>query len=356
MSDNVCRSQRRQRRVMTVPATTGIATGFSGALLARMRALCLVLAVLPAAAAWSQSAADYPVKPIRMVVGFGAGGISDRLARAIGSQLTAGLRQQVIVDNRPGAGTTIASAFVARSAPDGYTLFMQDITTHAINASLHRKLPYDSIRDFTPVSLVAATPLFLLVHPSLPVRNVKELIALAKLKPGQINYASAGNGTILQLAAEMLKSIARIDMVHIAYKGGGEIIQALMSGEAAVAFSPIPTALAQVKAGRLRAVAVTTLKRVDVVADVPTVIESGVPDFVMLLHSGVLGPPALPKQILLRINAELVTAVHSAEMKTVYASIGAMPVTNAPDEFAGFLSSEISKLGKVIKESGARID
>lgn len=317
--------------------------------------VCLLLALAPAAA-WSQPAVDYPSKPIRLVVGFSAGGTSDLLARAIGSRLAASLRQQVIVDNRPGAGTTIASALVARALPDGYTLFMQDMTTHAINATLYRKLPYDSVRDFTPIGLVAETPLVLVVHPSLPVRNVKELIALAKTKPGEITYASAGNGTILHLAAEMLRSTGHIDMVHIPYKGGADAVQAVMSGQAAVAFTGLAAALPQVKAGRLRAVAVTMSKRVDVLPEVPTIIESGIPDFVLLLSSGVLGPAALPRDIVLRLNAELSKAVQSSELKTVYASIGALPVTKTPDEFAAFLSSEISKLGKVIKESGVRID
>src|SRR6185369_15611351 len=180
---------------------------------------------------------DYPNKSIRLVVGFTAGGISDVLARALGARLSAQLGQQVVIDNRPGAGTTIASDIVAKSAPDGYTLFMQDMTTHAINASLYKKLPYDTVKDFTPISLVASSALMLVVHPSLPAKSVKELIALAKSRPGQIVYASSGNGTILHLAGETFKSMAGIDMIHVPYKGSAQAVQALLAGEVAVTFS-----------------------------------------------------------------------------------------------------------------------
>lgn len=320
------------------------------------RALALLLAGLPAVSAWPQSAAHYPAKPVRLVVGFSAGGISDLLARALGARLAASLHQQVIVDNRPGAGTTIASVMVAKSPPDGYTLFMQDITTHAINASLYRKLPYDSIKSFTPISLVAATPVVILVHPSLPVRTLKELIGLAKSKPGSITYASAGNGTILHLAGEMLMAETGIGLVHVPYKGGADAVQAVMRGEVAMAFTALPTALPQLNARRIRAVAVTAPKRVEVLPGVPTVAEAGLPQLELLLYSGVLGPPGLAGDIVMRVSSELARAVHSAEMKPVYANIGAQPLTSKPDEFARFLSSEISRLGKVVESSGARVE
>ncbi|MGZ8203282.1 MAG: Bug family tripartite tricarboxylate transporter substrate binding protein [Burkholderiales bacterium] len=316
-------------------------------------AAVLLLAALPAKA---QNTLDFPAKPIRLVVGFSPGGISDLLARALGSRLAAGLKQQVLVDNRAGAGTTIASALVAKSPPDGYTLFMQDLTTHAINATLYRKLPYDSLRDFTPIGAVAATPVLLVVHPSLPVRSIRELVALAKAKPGDITYASAGNGTILHLTGEMLKSASGIDLLHVPYKGGADAVQAVMSGQAAIAFAALPTALQQVKAGRLRAVAITTAKRVDAVAEVPTFMESGLRDFVLVLYSGVLGPPGMPKEIVSRLNSELAKAVHSAEMKPVYAGIGAQPLTNSPEELAAFLASEQKRLGKVVEAARVRID
>ena len=317
-------------------------------------AVCLLAAL--SASAWAQSEGSYPTKPIRLVVGFSAGGISDLLARALGARLAASVRQQVVVDNRPGAGTTIASALVAKSPPDGYTLFMQDMTTHAINATLYQKLPYDSVKDFTPVSLVAATPVVVLVHPSLPVKSIKELIALAKAKPGNITYASAGNGTILHLSGEMLASTAGISLLHVPYKGGADAVQAVIRGEAAMAFTALPTALPQVKAGRMRAIAVTTPKRVDPIAAVVTVAEAGFPELELVLYSGVLGPAGLPKDVLARLNAELSTAVRSSEMKPIYDSIGAQPLTGTPAEFTRFLTSEISRLGKVVQHARVRID
>lgn len=311
------------------------------------------LLMLLAAAGASAQTTDYPSKPVRIVVGFTAGGISDQLARAIGTRLTANLRQQFIVDNRPGAGTTLASALVAKSPPDGYTVFMQDITTHAINATMYRKLPYDSLKDFTPVSLVAATPVLLVAHPSLPVRSVKDLVALAKSQPGQITYASAGNGTILHLSGEMLKSSARIDLLHVPYKGGADAVTAVLGGEAAIAFAALPTAIQQVKAGRLRPIAITAPSRSDALPDVPTFVESGVRDFTIMLYSGVLGPAGLPRDVVTRLGTALSSVVQSADMKPVYAAMGAQPLTTTPEQFAALMAAETQKLGRVVE--GARI-
>ncbi len=316
--------------------------------------LCAALATFAAGGAYAQPA--YPAKPIRLVLGFPPGGISDVLARAIGAKLYTGMGQQVAVDNRAGAGTTIASDIVAKAAPDGYTLFMQDITTHAINASLYRKLPYDSLRDFTPVALVATTPLMLLVHPSLPAKSLKELIALAKLKPGQIIYASSGNGTILHLSMERLKAMAGIDMVHVPYKGSAPAVQALLGGEVAVSFSTMPPALPNVKAGKLRALGVTTAKRVAAAPDVPTISEAGLKGYEMVLYSGVLGPAGLPREIVTRLNAEIAKIVNSAEFRQTLATIGADPVTATPDEFAAHLRKDIDALGAIVKAVGAHVD
>jgi tripartite-type tricarboxylate transporter receptor subunit TctC len=219
--------------------------------------------------------------------------------------------QQVLVDNRAGAGTTIASDIVAKSPPDGYTLFMQDITTHAINASLYRKLPYDAIKDFTPVALVATTPLMLLVHPSLPVKSLQELIAFAKARPGQIIYASSGNGTILHLSMERLKSMAGVDMVHVPYKGSAPAVQALLGGEVAVSFSTMPPALPNVTGGRLRALGVTTARRVAAAPDIPTISEAGLKGYEMVLYSGILGPAGMRRDIVSKLNAELARIVNS---------------------------------------------
>ena len=320
--------------------------------------LALILGVATAGlSAGSASAqADYPAKPIRLVHGFTPGGISDVLARAIGAKLHAAMGQQVPVDSRPGAGTTIASDIIAKSPPDGYTLFMQDITTHAINASLYRKLPYDSIRDFTAISLVATTPLMLLVHPSLPVTSLKELIALAKSRPRQIIYASSGNGTILHLSMERLKAMAGIDMVHVPYKGSPQAVQGLMGGEVAVSFSTMPPALPNVKAGRLRALGVTTAKRVSAAPEVPTLSEAGLKGYEMVLYSGILGPAGIPREIVNKLNAELAKVVAAADYRQTLNALGAEPITMTPEQFAAHLRSEIDRLGAIVKAVGARVD
>ncbi len=317
-------------------------------------ALILCAAVLAAGGAYAQS--EYPGKPIRLVLGFPPGGISDVLARAIGAKLYTAMGQQVLVDNRAGAGTTIASDLVAKSPPDGYTLFMQDITTHAINASLYRKLPYDSVKDFTPVALVATTPLMLLVHPSLPVKSLKELIALAKSKPGQIVYASSGNGTILHLSTERLKSMAGIDMVHVPYKGSAPAVQALLGGEVAVSFSTMPPALPNVKAGKLRALGVTGAQRSPAVPDVPTISEAGLKGYEMVLYSGIIGPAGIPRDVVNKLNAEIAKAVNSSDFRQTLATIGAEPVTLTPEQFAAHLRSDIDKLGAIVRAVGARVD
>ena len=317
----------------------------------RIAACILALAALPAAA---QS--DYPAKPIRLVHGFTAGGISDVLARSISAKLSVSLNQQVVVDPRPGAGTTIASEQVAKSPADGYTVFLQDITTHAINASLYRRLPYDSVRDFTPVTLIAATPLILVVHPSLPAKTVKELIALARRHPGDISYGSSGNGTIVHLAGEMLKSMGGVKMVHVPYKGSPQAITGILGGEIALLFATMPPALPMVAAGRLRALGVTTPQRTGAAPDVPTMREAGLKDFELVLYSGILMPRGAPRPVVDRLNAEFGKAVRLPDVQNVYAKVGAIPVTSTPEEFAAHIQSEMAKLGKLVKLSGARID
>ena len=311
----------------------------------------LVLAV-PHAAAQS----DYPGKTVRLVHGFTAGGISDVLARALGARLTANLGQLVVVDPRPGAGTTIASEQIAKSPADGYTLFLQDITTHAINASLYRRLPYDSVRDFTPVTLIAATPLILVVHPSLPAASVKELTALARKRPDDISFGSSGNGTIVHLAGEMLKAMADIRMVHVPYKGSPQAITGLLGGEIALLFATMPPALPMVAAGKLRALGVTTPQRTGAAPHLPTMKEAGLKDFELVLYSGILAPRGVPRSVVDKLNAEFGKAVRSPEVQNIYAKVGALPVTNTPEAFAAHLQSEMVKLGKLVQLSGARID
>ncbi len=299
---------------------------------------------------------DFPAKSVRLVHGFTAGGISDVLARSIGARLTANLGQQVVVDPRPGAGTTIASEQIAKAPADGYTLFLQDITTHAINASLYRRLPYDAVRDFTPVTLIAATPLMLVVHPSLPVTSVQALTALARKRPNDIAFGSSGNGTIVHLAGEMLKTMADIRMVHVPYKGSPQAISGLLGGEIGLLFSTMPPAMPMVAAGKLRALGVTTPQRTAAAPEVPTMKESGLKDFELVLYSGILAPRGVPRAVVDKLNAEFGKAVRLPEVQTIYSKVGALPVTNTPEEFAAHIQSEMVKLGKLVQLSGARID
>ena len=318
-----------------------------------IRALAVLALAIFSANAWAQA---YPSKPIRLVVGFTPGGVSDVLARALSARLSQNLGQQVVVDNRPGAGTTIASEIVAKSAPDGYTLYFADATTHAINATLYRKLPYDSFRDFTYISLVASTPLLLVVNPALPVHSVAELIALAKSKSGQLNYASSGTGTIVHLAGEMFKTLAHVEMVHVPYKGSSPAVTAVMAGDVALLFSSMPAALPFAKSGKLRALAVTTPERVAAVQDVPTVAESGFPGFELVLYNGLVGPAGMQKGVLDRVHDELARVLALPDMKEFFAAQGATPITSTSEQFTAHMRAEVAKLGKAVEDSGARAD
>jgi tripartite-type tricarboxylate transporter receptor subunit TctC len=317
------------------------------------RAFTAIALALLGASALAQS---YPNKPIRLVVGFTPGGVSDVLARAMSAKLSQNLGQQVVIDNRPGAGTTIASEFIAKSAPDGYTLYFCDATTHAINASLYTRLPYDSVKDFAFISLVASTPLLLVVNPALPARTVPELIALAKSRAGQLNYASSGNGTIVHLAGETFKSMAGVDLVHVPYKGSAPATVAVIAGDVAFIFSTMPAALPHVKSGKLRALAVTTPARVGAVQDIPTVAESALPAFDLTLYSGVIGPAGMPREIVERMNGELAKVVNSPEIKEFFATQGATPMASSPEQFAEHMRADIVKLGKAVRVSGAKAD
>ncbi len=313
-------------------------------------ALCLTIAA-PAAAQ-----ADYPNKPIRLVVGFAAGGISDVLARALAARLSVDLGQQVIVENKQGAGTTIASEFIAKAPPDGYTLFLQDITTHAINATLYQKLPYDSIKDFTTIGLVASTPLVLVVNSATPVRDLRELLALVKASPGKYSYASSGIGAITHLSGELMKTRGGIDAVHGPYKGSAPATQAILGNEVTYTFSTMPPAVANVKAGKLRAIAVTTPKRSAAMPEVPTMIEAGMPGFDIVLYSGIIGPPGMNPALVRRINAIFAKVVADPAIRTVYGNIGADAIAEAPEFFADMLGKEIAKLGPVVRASGAKTE
>ena len=299
---------------------------------------------------------DYPNKPVRLVVSFAAGGISDVLARALAIPLSRQLGQQVVVENRAGAGTTIAGDYIAKSAPDGYTIWLQDITTHAINVNLYSKLPYDSLRDFSYIAMVASTPLMLVVHPSTQAASVRELIALLKASPGKHSYGSSGNGTIVHLASEMLKTSAGVDVLHVPYKGSNPATAAILGGEVTFVFSTMPPAISNAKAGKLRALAVTTPARVAPAPEIPTMIESGLPGFEIVLYSGILGPKGMDRALVARLNSEFAKVVQAPEIRNVYEKIGADPITMAPEVVERATAAEIAKLGPVVRASGAKVD
>jgi tripartite-type tricarboxylate transporter receptor subunit TctC len=301
-------------------------------------------------------AQSYPSKPIKMIVPFPSGGISDVLARIIAPKLTEGLGQPVVVENRPGAGTTIAADMVAKSAPDGYTIYLTDLTTHAISASLYKKLSYDPLKDFTPITTLTSTPLILVVHPSVKATSVKELIAVAKSKPGQLNLAHSGNGTITHLAGQLFKSTAGVDMVHIPYTGSAPATTAILAGEASALFSTVPAAMSHVKAGKLRALAVTTAKRSPLVPDVPTVAEAGLSGYEVVLWSGILAPPGLPKEITTKLNAEFQKVLQSADVKERFAGVSAEPSGSSSERLAAHIKAEIEKYAKLIKDAGVKIE
>ena len=319
-----------------------------------MRCLPALFALLALQPAWAQG--DYPAKPVRMIVGFAAGGISDVLGRAIAIALSKQLGQQVVVENKPGAGTTIAGDTIARSAPDGYTIWLQDITTHAINAALYAKLPYDSVKDFTYVSMIASTPLMLVVHPTTNAHSVRELIGVLKASPGKLSYGSSGNGTIVHLAGEMLRQAAGVEVVHVPYKGSNPATQAILGGEVTFVFSTMPPAISNAKAGKLRALAVTTPKRVPAAPEVPTMIESGLRDFEVVLYSGILGPKGMDPAVVKKLNRAFAATVRAPEMQKVYEQLGADALDMTPQEFEAATQREIGKLAPLVKASGAKVD
>jgi tripartite-type tricarboxylate transporter receptor subunit TctC len=318
-----------------------------------------VLGVFVAASAFigpAQAQSDYPNRPIKMVVGFAAGGISDVLGRAIAAKMTTTIGQPVVVENKPGAGTTIAGDAVAKAAPDGYTIWLQDITSHAINASLYSKLPYDSVRDFTTVALVASTPLMLVIHPGTPAKSVRELVALLKANPGKYSYGSSGTGTILHLASELFNSREGLQLVHVPYKGSNPATQAILAGDVTYVFSTMPPAVSNAKAGKLRALAVTTPKRVSAAPEVPTMVEAGVPNFEIVLYNGILGPRGMDAAVVRKLNAEFAKVVATDEIKGVFQQLGADAISATPEAFHEMLEKEIAKLAPVVKASGAKAD
>ncbi len=298
----------------------------------------------------------YPAKAIRYVVPFPAGGPLDIVARAIGQELNQSWGQPVVIDNRPGAGGNIGADLVAKAPADGYTILMGAVSTHAINVTLYNTLPYDPIRDFAPVTLITSVPNVLVVHPSVPANNVKELIALAKSRPGQLNFASGSTGSAGHLAGELFNSMAGVRMTHIPYKGAAPAVVDLMAGHVSLMFDNMSSALPNIKATRVRALAVTTLKRSPLLPQLPTISDAGLRGFDIATWFGIFAPAGTPPDIVARLNGEIVRILHTPEMKERLALLGAEPIGNKPDEFAAFVKAEIPKYVKVIQASGARAD
>jgi len=299
---------------------------------------------------------SYPNRPLRWVVPFVAGGPPDILARTLAEPIGASLGQPVVVENRPGASGNLGYEAVAKAAPDGYTLLMASINTHAINPSLYAKVPFDPIRDFTPVTQLALVHNVLVVHPDVPVSNVRELIALAKAQPGKLTFGSAGNGTTLHLSGELFKQIAGVDIVHVPYGGAPAALNDLLGGRITMVFSGVPPAMAQIKAGKLKAVAVTAGKRVMQLPDVPTVAESGLPGYEVVAWNGLAVPAGTPAAIAARLHDVAVKALAIPEVRDKLTSRGFEPVGGTPQAFAEVIDRDIAKWSKVVKLSGARID
>jgi tripartite-type tricarboxylate transporter receptor subunit TctC len=324
--------------------------------IAYARWLSLIILTAGALAALPVAAQTWPNRPLHMVVPFPPGGTTDIVARAVAAEIGKSLGQQVIVENRAGAGGNIGSDFVAKAAPDGYTIVMGTVGTHAINVSLYSKMPYDAVKDFAPITLVASVPNVLEVNPSLPVKSVQDLIAYAKANPGKLDFASSGNGTSIHLSGELFKAMIGINMLHIPYKGSAAAITDLIGGQANLMFDNLPSSIAYIKSGQLRALAVTTLTRSPALPDVPTISESGVPGYDASSWFGVLAPAGTPKEIVDRLHDEIVKALRTPRLKANLQSQGAEPVGNTPEQFADHIRAEIAKWAKVVKQSGAHVD
>jgi len=302
------------------------------------------------------AAQPYPSKPIKIVVPFPAGGIADVYARIIGARMSEAWSQPVVIENRSGAGGNIGAEAVARSPADGYTLVMGSVGTHAVNVSLFSKLPYDPVADFAPIALVAETDALLVVHPSVPARTVPELIALARAKPGALSYASAGPGTASHLAGELFKSMAKVDMLHIPYKGNSPAITDLLAGQTALLFATMPTVLPQAKAGKLRALATCGAARAAATPELPTVAEAALPGFDVTNWIGLFAPAGTPSDIVRRLNAEVLRTMQSPDMQGRLAGEGARFAPTTPQQFGAYVKAEIAKWAPVVKASGARAD
>lgn len=304
----------------------------------------------------SALAQAYPTKPVTIIVPFAAGGTTDILARIIGQALTAELGQSVVVDNRAGAGGNIGGQAAAKATPDGHTLFMGTVGTHAINASLYKKMPFDPVKDFAPLTRVANVPNLLVANPAQPYKSVKDLIAYAKANPGKVNFGSSGNGSSIHLSGELFKSLAKVDMQHVPYKGSAPAVTDLMGNQIGIMFDNMPSAIQHVRSGKLVPLAVTTAKRSPELPNVPTIAEAGVPGYEATSWFGMFAPAGTPAPVLAKLNAAIVKVLAQPDVKKKINEQGAEVYSETPEQFAAFIQAESVKWGKVVKESGASLD
>jgi len=319
-----------------------------------MRSYWIATALTGLAVTCTAIAQDYPTKPVRVVVVSSAGGSVDTMARTVGTVLTERWGQQVVVDNRPGAGGAIAAEIVAQAPPDGYTLIMGTVASFAINVSLRKKLPYDPVKDFTPISLIATQNLILLVNPSIPARSVKELVALAKKEPGKLSFASAGNGTGGHLSGELFKNLAGIDMLHVPYKGVAAALLDVVSGQVSMTFASILSSLPQIRAKRVIPLAITSRERSPVVPNLPTMADAGIKDYESGTWYGMLAPAGTPPSITKKITDDVMSVMKTPAMIDRLSKEGAVPIGSDSATFARHIQSEIAKWRKVIRDAGIK--
>ena len=316
----------------------------------------LIAASVGGGTAWAQTAANYPTKPVRFIAPFPPGGSTDFLARLVALKLSEAWGQQVIVENRGGAGGTIGVELAARAAPDGYTIVMGHVGTFGFNPTLYPKLPYDAVRDFAPITVLATVPNGMAVHPSLPVKTAGEFVALAKAKPGELLYASGGSGSASHLAGEYFRLLTKINMVHVPYKGTGPAMISMISGQTTMTITGMVALMPHVKSGRLKLLGVATLKRLSILPEVPTINESGVPGYDANQWYGVLTQAAVPRDIVMKLHADIVKVLARSDVKERLATDGAEPVANTPEQFAAHIKAEIARWAPVVKASGAKPD
>ncbi len=317
--------------------------------------VCVCLLLTSGAGTVLAQPAAYPVKPIRFIVPFPAGSGTDIIARLVAIKLSDSLKQQVVIDNRPGASTIIGTEIVARAPPDGYTIIIAS-NNHAINPALFARLPFDPVKDFAAVGELALLPFILVVHPSIPVRSVKDLVALARANPGKLAYASTGNGTPPHVAGELLKQLTHIDIVHVPYKGSAAALTDVVAGQVPFMFVNTLSSVQYVRGGRLRAIAVGTKKRISIMPELPTLIESGVPNFDVALWAGVLTTAGTPPEIIVKLNRELVAVLAQPDVKEKLMAEGAEVMPSTPEEFSALIVSEIDRLGKIARAAKMRVD